>query len=421
MANNRCVFTIVAKNYVGLANLLQKSIKENTQELDFFICVADELDNTSYPENVIELKDKVGIDPTLWQQMSFKYNLTEFCTAVKPYAFKFLFSRGYKKIIYLDPDIYVFSSLEPIFAKMDNYKVILTPHVSGMHLDYRGEHDESLILWEGSYNLGFCALSFSEKVMTMLAWWGNKLKDECFAYKGYPFCYDQKWMVLLNCYFDHDELLISRHLGLNLAPWNYFEREVYKEKNQYMVRYRTKDCGDQSYPLVFVHFAGYKYADLIKGEVKRARLIVKEYPDISDLLSIYVKEFQNNAASMEKYLHLPYSYAYYADGTQIEKIHRSIYNGLRKKGYNIGNPFATGKGTLSSNLHKAHVFTGSKIESYDMASYQGRDKKEKILDWYYRILKALMGFRNYLLFQKSLHIYVNPERQSFLLEKYYRK
>ena len=77
----RCVFTIVAKNYVGLANLLQKSLKQHTQELDFYICVADELDNSDYPENVIELKDKVDIEASLWLEMSFKYNLTEFCTA----------------------------------------------------------------------------------------------------------------------------------------------------------------------------------------------------------------------------------------------------------------------------------------------------------------------------------------------------
>ena len=91
--SNRCVFTIVAKNYVGLANLLQKSLNAHVKDLDFFICVADELDESDYPDNVIELKDKVDIDTNLWQEMSFKYNLTEFCTAVKPFAFKYLFIR----------------------------------------------------------------------------------------------------------------------------------------------------------------------------------------------------------------------------------------------------------------------------------------------------------------------------------------
>ncbi len=416
----RCVFTIVAKNYVGLANLLQKSLKQHTQELDFYICVADELDNSDYPENVIELKDKIDIEASLWLEMSFKYNLTEFCTAVKPFAFKYLFKQGYTKVIYMDPDIYVFNSLEPIFCELDSFNVVLTPHVVGMHLDYKGEHDESLILWEGSYNLGFCGLSYSCKVMNMLEWWGNKLKDECFAYKGYPYCYDQKWMVLLNCYFNHDEILISRNLGYNIAPWNYFERKVFFENGQYKVKYRSDDCGEESYPVTFVHFAGYKYKDLIKGEVKRSRLSINDYTDISELLNVYIKEFQNNAASMEKYLYLPYSYDCYYDGSKIEKIHRSIYNGLRKKGYPVGNPYLTGKGTLNYYIHKSHLLTGSQIESYNMASYQGISKKEKMLDIYYRLLKLLLGFKNYLLFQKSLHIYVNPEKQSILLEKYYK-
>ena len=55
-----------------------------------------------------------------------------------------------------------------------------------------------------------------------------------------------------------------------------------------------------------------------------------------------------------------------------------------------------------------------------MATYQGISKKEKMLDIYYKLLKLLLGFKNYLLFQKSLHLYVNPEKQSILLEKYYK-
>ena len=39
-----CAFTIVAKNYVGLAQLLQKSIMHHNSNIDFYIIVADELD-----------------------------------------------------------------------------------------------------------------------------------------------------------------------------------------------------------------------------------------------------------------------------------------------------------------------------------------------------------------------------------------
>lgn len=415
----KCVFTIVAKNYIGLAQLLEKSILVNNDNVDFFIVVADELEGGDFPSNTICAHNCFGLDEELWLNMTFKYNLTEFCTAIKPSAFTYLFSRGYNKVIYLDPDIYAFKSFDSIFENLDRFNVILTPHVAGMHIDYKGEHDEGDILSEGNYNLGFCALSKSERVLKMLDWWHVRLKDRCFSYKGFPYCYDQKWMVLLTNYFNHDEILISRNLGYNLAPWNYFEREVYKKGDSFYVRFRNNDPEVVEYPVTFVHFAGYKYKDLVQGKVNRARLAINQYEDMDALVHIYMREFQKNASAMEKYLSLPYSYGFYENGVKIERLHRSMYNGLIKKGYEVGNPFLCGKGSLFYNLKKTGAFSGE-TEKYNMSNYSGLSKKEKMLDVYYKALKRILGYKRYLLFTKSLMIYVNPEKQSILLEKYYK-
>ena len=420
--SHSCVFTIVAKNYIGIALLLQKSFFAHNSNSDFFIVVADEVDDSLIvPHNIVIAKDILSINVNLWTEMSFKYNLTEFCTAIKPLSFKYFFSMGYNKVVYLDPDIYVFNSLMPIIDDLDKYNVILTPHVSGLHIDYSGEHKETTILWEGPYNLGFCALSKSSKVFIMLDWWAKRLEDLCFAYKGYPLCYDQKWMSLLPCYFSKEEILISRNLGYNIAPWNYFEREIFKENNEYKVRFRDHSLENVVYPVAFVHFAGYKYSELVSGKVQRARLNVAEYDDINALLGCYIQAFKDNSKEIEYFLRLPYSYGTYEDGTTIEKIHRSIYNGLRKEGYIVGNPFSYGKGTLLDALTKAHVMTGSVIEKYNMETYGHIKTKEKYLNLYYRFLKRILGFKTYLLFQKSLYLYVNPERQYILVSKYFKK
>lgn len=414
-----CVFTIVAKNYIGLAQLLQMSLLKYNKDIDFRIVVADDLEKGDYPDNVICAHDQLGFTEELWTDMSFKYPLTEFCTAIKPTAFKYLFSKGYDKVIYLDPDIYVFNSFENLFAELDKYNVILSPHVTGMHIIYKGEHGEDDILREGNYNLGFCALSRSERVLEMLDWWHIRLQDRCFAYKGFPYCYDQKWMVLLTNYFNHDEILISRNLGYNLAPWNFFEREVYSKNGQFYVRFRNNEPETVEYPLTFVHFAGYKYTDLLRGEINRSRLAINVYEDIAPLVSIYMEEFQKNTSVMDKYLKLPYTYGCYDDGTKIEKMHRSIYNGLVKSGYVVGNPFKGGKGSLLSYLKKEGLF-GGEMEKLNMSNYRKVGEKTKILDVYYRILRYVLGYKRYLLFVKSLFIYVDPEKQSILLEKYYK-
>ena len=44
---DNCAFTIVAKNYIGLALILEKSIRKSYNNLDFYIVVADELEKAA--------------------------------------------------------------------------------------------------------------------------------------------------------------------------------------------------------------------------------------------------------------------------------------------------------------------------------------------------------------------------------------
>ena len=90
----KTAFTICAKNYIGLALALEKSLKEHSKDVDFYIFVADEFsleeDIESLPENVIIAKKVIGISDAQWNQMSFKYDITEFCTSIKPTCFKYI-------------------------------------------------------------------------------------------------------------------------------------------------------------------------------------------------------------------------------------------------------------------------------------------------------------------------------------------
>ena len=89
------IFTIVAKNYIGLAQVLERSVVANSTS-DFYIIVADEFDKGQaerydLPGNILIAKNKLGIDNDLWEEMAFKYSLVEFCTAIKPACFQYFF------------------------------------------------------------------------------------------------------------------------------------------------------------------------------------------------------------------------------------------------------------------------------------------------------------------------------------------
>src|SRR5574344_1382467 len=113
MNNKNCIFTIVATNYVGLAQSLEKSIKRYNDNVDFYIVVADEptteIKNKLH-KNVLIAKEFLDYTTDKWYEMAFKYNLTEFCTSIKPPSISYFFSVGYDKVAYFEPDILCFNN-----------------------------------------------------------------------------------------------------------------------------------------------------------------------------------------------------------------------------------------------------------------------------------------------------------------------
>ena len=64
--SKKVAFTICAKNYIGLAQVLENSIKKYNDDLDFYIFVVDEFvesdksiieDKSALPNNIIVAKD----------------------------------------------------------------------------------------------------------------------------------------------------------------------------------------------------------------------------------------------------------------------------------------------------------------------------------------------------------------------------
>src|ERR1035437_4081302 len=113
--------------------------------------------------------------------MSFKYNLTEFCTSIKPFCFTYLIKHfGFEKVIYLDPDILVYNSFDQIFKDLSQYSIILTPHILNIQPIYSGDLAENSFLNTGVFNLGFLAIRKNETVLNMLQWWANRLIEHCY-------------------------------------------------------------------------------------------------------------------------------------------------------------------------------------------------------------------------------------------------
>lgn len=422
MNMNHCAFTIVAKNYIGLGKILENSLHQHNPEIDFYIFVADTFDEPQVrlSNNVIISKEVLDYTDEAWTDMSFKYNLTEFCTAIKPACFQYMFEKGYQKAIYFDPDIFIFSPIDEIYQKLDNYDVTLTPQIAGIHVDYHGEHPEWTMNVNGIFNLGFCGMRNTTLSTSLLSWWRKRLNDNCFADRSTGNFTDQKWMDWIPGFLGCEHLYVFHQLGMNMAPWNFFERELFSSADgQLMVRYRTNDNPQREDPLVFIHFAGYDYQKMKQGIISRKRIEdLKEYEDLRLASNIYQKAIASQQELFDSFIEQPYSYACFENGVPIESFHRRLYHGINEGGAtHYDNPFAVGKGSFFEAIRKKGMIGHEGGDRQNIRNMSNLSRKRRMVALLFKSLYLIMGYKRYSLFLRSLYFYCRPELHTFLIKK----
>ena len=400
------IFTICSKNYLAQALTLRESVLK-CNAIDFFIFLAD--DRLGY-----EIPDVVDLDDSWipnWKSMAFKYDVVEFNTSIKPFCINKLFNEGYEKVVYLDPDIYVVQPLDEIFKSLDTYSIVLTPHRCELLLDYEGLIAEEACLCVGVYNLGFIALKNSEVGNKVVKWWCKRLKDKCFDDKSESLFVDQKWMDFIPCFYPND-VLISHHLGLNVALWNWQERLVYKENGKYVVR--SKSNPEKVFPLVFFHFSGYSPAIPNQLDKRRVSINTESYPEIKDLVDLYCESENKNRYSF--YHKLQYAFNVYNNGEIILPIQRRMYRELLPMiGENV-DPFDS-DGLVYQKFDKIGILSHEKqCSQVTENSSADLKNKEKRLKKALKLFLRMMGVKKYELMIMVFRRIENYKYHSFLLE-----
>lgn len=409
------LFTIIAKNYLGLAGVLERSVR-NSSDCDFFIFIADEWEGAGQlPSHVLIARQQVNISDVLWEKMAFQYNLVEFCTAIKPACFQFLFDKKqYEKVIYADPDVYFFGSPNDIFDQLDNASILLTPHLLRLQPSLKKDYPDHLFLLNGTFNLGFLALKSGETTSRFLPWWHNRLLGECYFDNDKGMATDQKWISLLPSYFSPEEMKVSFHRGMNVAPWNFDERELVPVSGGWRVRDRGADGpGD---PLLFVHFSGFNYRSFLRGQTDH-RALAGAYADYEGMLLAYAEALKQS--DFEKYEGLSYSYNYFENGFQILSLQRRIFRSLTDEGCLFPDPFSAGEGSFFEKLKKQGLIDPSTTSADKVTNknISGFDAKLKYVHLFFKIIQRVMGVRKYSMMIRFLRRFFSEENQAFLLDK----
>ncbi|WP_158989242.1 hypothetical protein [Mucilaginibacter sp. L196] len=402
------IFTICAKNYLAHAKTLGDTIKQFHPECDFTILLSDEIDGEDIKcdYKIIESKN-IGI--VEFEKMSFQYDVIEFSTSVKPFFIKKLFNEGFEKVLYIDPDMVVYSSLDFLFYHLDTYHAILTPHLLKPYVNYTGATTEEELLFVGIYNLGFFGIKNSAVGINIADWWMQKLSNQCYADKEDALHVDQKWMDFLPSLYTN-EVLILRHPGMNLAFWNFHERALFKQNNTFYV-------DDTSYPLTIMHFSGLDADNAEAVCRKQTKYTLSIIPEYREIFEDYVINLYKN--DLERLSIMPYKYNYFDDGAGILKYHRRLYRGLVNEGEKFDNLFSTNAGSYYSFLEKNNAMLIDNDGKYK-ALKKTYGKEPAIFKKVFKALllfKAVFGIKRYYLMMRFFAIYNRFEKQTFLVKK----
>jgi glycosyltransferase involved in cell wall biosynthesis len=271
------ICTIIAKNYVAQARVLASSFAEHHPEGRCWVLVIDDYEGYLDPENepfTILTPEQVGCQE--FQEMALRYDVLEISTAVKPWLLRHLLREGSRAITYLDPDICIYSSLEPLDELAREHCLVLTPH-NTVPLPDDGERPSQIdILLAGVYNLGYVSLGAGKETDQLLGWWEERLLNDCRVDPLNGYFVDQRWFDLAPGLVS--DRAIVREPQYNTAYWNLHSRRFGHDGTRYTV---------DGQPLAFFHFSGFDPLSPNVLSRHQSRVEVEGNPALMRILSEY--------------------------------------------------------------------------------------------------------------------------------------
>lgn len=242
-------FTSLTFSYLARGRVLARSVKRFHPDWHFVACISDlppagfDFEVSAEPFDHVVWAHELPIQNV--SSWLFKHDIVELCTAVKGPLLELLVEQGIDKIIYLDPDIAVFASLDAVIQELDRSSIVLTPHQVDPELEDMAILDNEVCsLQHGVYNLGFLAIRNDNIGRRFAGWFAARLRSYCYDELDRGIFVDQKWCDLVPAFFDNVRVL--RDPGYNVASWNISQRRVVAD--------RTGSIRVNDQPLRFFHF-----------------------------------------------------------------------------------------------------------------------------------------------------------------------
>jgi hypothetical protein len=307
-------YTSFNKRYLPRALILASTLARHNPSVIRVAVMVDEL--TASERALIQTHfDRIILADELFPKDEFRpwmfgHDVVEACTAVKGRALTFLLEEGHEKVIYLDPDVALFSSLDRVIEGLDSSSVLLTPHQVQPEDSAGPLENERSGLRYGVFNLGFLAVKNDEKGLAVARWWNDRLWRFCIDDPANGLFTDQKWFDLAPCLFDGIGVL--RDPGYNVASWNLNRRNI-SIRNEIMV--------NDVHRLVFFHFTKVRGI----GDLMLQRNAI-DWGPVKEVYLWYLRQLDGKEL-LCRGVEMQWAYHAYDNGQPIALEHRRLFRG----------------------------------------------------------------------------------------------
>jgi glycosyltransferase involved in cell wall biosynthesis len=306
--------TIVAHNYLPLARVVARSFLNHHPDARFVVGVIDRpLEARALTGECFEVMPITDIDfgSEGFELMATIYDVTEFATSIKPFLLRQL-AREADCVLYLDPDIEIYDSLDPLIASTIAAGWSVTPHCLAPIPRNQTGPTEADIMQSGIYNLGY--IGVTEAATPMLDWWAERLRRDAIIDPANHMFTDQRWIDLAVPIFSPHVEMSPEY---NVAYWNVDQRNFTCVGGKPMV-------GDQ--PVRFFHFSGYDPKAphwLSKYQVGNVRSLMSEQPGLGEFCVRYGEALKAEGKGVGPVA--PYGWAQAFPGFRLDHLTRRAF------------------------------------------------------------------------------------------------
>ena len=402
--------TIVSPNYLAFARVVSESYLRQHPEHRFFVLIVADLDDgslfTDEPFEAVMLS-QLGLADLRGEAM--KYDILELNTNVKPAFLQHLFAaHGLEQLVYLDPDICVYSPLSPVFAELEaGATAVLTPHLTTPLSDslLPSEQDH---LYNGTYNLGFAAFRRGPETDRLLGWWSDRCLALGFSEGRTGLFVDQKWMNLAPGLFSG--VAILRDAGCNMAYWNLHERRLSGPPDAAMV----ENPNGPPVPLRFFHFSGVDLEDATGISRHTNRFDLSQRPDLETLFTDYRRRLAT--CRDETLQRLPYGFDRLSDGTVVTRLARRIY--AKHQARWAGQDPFDAKGEFAGFARRLRLVAGKSLPAKSTwKEFNPRDRRVEAVHRLLKLALRVLGPNRYELLMRYLAFIAVLRNQSIFLDE----